>query len=48
MNMMTRLKEATIDLGRQPVRFAKFTQISWAAVVKMCETLEKVGPSDGI
>ena len=34
--MMTRLKEATIDMGPQPVRYAKFTQLPWEAVVRMC------------
>lgn len=29
MNMVTKFKEATIDVGPQPVKFAKFTQIPW-------------------
>lgn len=37
--MMTRLKEATIDMGPQPVRYAKFTQLPWEAVVRMCGSL---------
>jgi hypothetical protein len=37
--MMTRLKEATIDMGPQPVRYAKFTQLPCEAVVRMCGSL---------
>jgi hypothetical protein len=33
--MVTRLKEATIDVGPQPVRTAKFTRITWSSVVKI-------------
>ena len=39
LSMMTRLKEATIDMGPQPVRYAKFTQLPWEAVVRMCGSL---------
>ncbi len=36
LNMVSRLKEVTIDVGPQPVKFAKFTQIPWEALVRMC------------
>lgn len=38
VNMMTKLKEATIDVGPQPVKWAKFTQIPWEAVLRIIAT----------
>ena len=35
LSMVTRIKEATIDVGPQPVRFAKFTQMPWEAVQRI-------------
>ena len=48
LNMVARLKEATIDVGPQPVRFAKFTFLSWQSVLrlqksKQIETSEETG-----
>ncbi len=35
LSMVTRIKEATIDVGPQPVKTARFTKIPWAAVKKI-------------
>ncbi len=32
VNMVTRIKEATIDVGPQHVKFAKFIQVPWEAI----------------
>jgi hypothetical protein len=44
VNMVTRIKEATIDVGPQPVKFLKFTQVNWQAINTMiCEPLSSSG-----
>lgn len=35
MNMVSKLKEATIDVGPQPVKFAKFTSIPLNSLLKL-------------
>ena len=35
LNMASRLKAATIDVGPQPVKSAKFTQVSWEAILRI-------------
>lgn len=33
INMMTKLKEATIDVGPQPVKYAKFTSLPYSQLI---------------
>jgi len=35
LSMVTRIKEATIDVGPQPVRTAKFTKLPWSAIMRI-------------
>jgi hypothetical protein len=35
MNMISKIKEATIDVGPQPVKFAKFTTMTYAIMKKL-------------
>ena len=37
LSMVTRIKEATIDVGPQPVRTAKFTKLPWSAVMRIVQ-----------
>ena len=32
MNMVTFIKDSTINVGPQPIKFAKFTQVRWDAI----------------
>jgi hypothetical protein len=41
LSMVTRIKEATIDVGPQPVRIAHFTKLPWTAVLKIIHKDEK-------
>ena len=35
MNMVSKIKEATIDVGPQPVKFAKFTSLPYDSLYKL-------------
>ena len=35
LSMVTRIKEATIDVGPQPVRTARFTKLPWSTVLRI-------------
>lgn len=35
MSMVTRIKEATIDVGPQPVKYAKFSRLPWEAILRI-------------
>ena len=35
MNMVTKIKEATIDVGPQPIKFAKFITLPLEAILKI-------------
>ena len=35
MNMISKIKEAAIDVGPQPVKYAKFSTITYATMKKL-------------
>lgn len=35
LSMVSRIKQATIDVGPQPVKYAKFTSMPWAAILRI-------------
>ena len=43
LNMVTRIREATIDVGPQPVRHAKFVQLSWEAIERILHIDQQLG-----